>query len=69
LRVEPEADARHPPITYSLQVRRDVPVFKFYGFALLALFLPVLYITFKAISFERARWAESDHPMVLKTEE
>jgi hypothetical protein len=69
LRVEPEADARHPPITYSVQVRRDVPVFKFYGFALLALFLPVLYITFKAISFERARWAESDHPMVLKTEE
>jgi hypothetical protein len=69
LRVEPEADARHPPITYSVQVRRDVPVFKFYGFALLALFLPVLYVTFKAISFERARWAESDHPMVLKTEE
>jgi hypothetical protein len=31
------------------------------------LFLPVLYVTFKSISFERARWAESDHP-ILQTE-
>jgi hypothetical protein len=67
LRIEPEADARHPRISYSVAVRRDVPVFKFYGYALLALFLPVLYVTFKSISFERARWSESDHP-ILQTE-
>jgi hypothetical protein len=67
LRIEPEADARHPQISYTVSVRRDVPVFKFYGYALVALFLPVLYVTFKAISFERARWAESDHP-ILQTE-
>jgi hypothetical protein len=67
LRIEPEADARHPQISYTVSVRRDVPVFKFYGYALIALFLPVLYVTFKAISFERARWAESDHP-ILQTE-
>jgi hypothetical protein len=67
LRIEPEADARHPQITYGVAVRRDVPVLKFYGYALLALFLPVLYVTFKSISFERARWAESDHP-ILQTE-
>jgi hypothetical protein len=67
LRIEPEADARHPQISYTVSVHRDVPVFKFYGYAFLALFLPVLYITFKAISFERARWAESDHP-ILQTE-
>jgi hypothetical protein len=64
LRIEPEADARHPLISYTVAVRRDVPVFKFYGYALLALFLPVLYITFKSISFERARWSESDHPIL-----
>jgi hypothetical protein len=67
LRIEPEADARHPEITYTVSVRRGVPVLKFYGYALLALFLPVLYVTFKSISFERARWAESDHP-ILQTE-
>jgi len=67
LRIEPEADARNPQITYGVAVRRDVPVLKFYGYALLALFLPVLYVTFKSISFERARWAESDHP-ILQTE-
>jgi hypothetical protein len=67
LRIEPEADARHPQISYSVAVRRDVPVFKFYGYALLALFLPVLYVTFKSLSFERARWSESDHP-ILQTE-
>ncbi len=64
LRIEPEADARHPLISYTVAVRRDVPVFKFYGYALLALFLPVLYVTFKSISFERARWSESDHPIL-----
>ncbi|MGA2430935.1 MAG: DUF4178 domain-containing protein [Candidatus Acidiferrum sp.] len=67
LRIEPEADARHPRISYSVSIRRDVPVFKFYGYALLALFLPVLYVTFKSLSFERARWSESDHP-ILQTE-
>jgi hypothetical protein len=68
LRIEPEADARHPLISYTVSVRRDVPVFKFYGYAWLALFLPVLYVMFKALSFERARWAESDHPITLQTE-
>jgi Domain of unknown function (DUF4178) len=67
LRIEPEADARHPLIAYTVAIRRDVPVFKFYGYALVALFLPILYMSFKAISFERARWAESDHP-ILQTE-
>jgi hypothetical protein len=67
LRIEPEADARHPAINYSISVRRDVPVFGFYGWALLGLFLPVLYVTLKSIGFERSRWAESDHP-ILQTE-
>jgi uncharacterized protein DUF4178 len=64
LRIEPEVDARHPLISYTVVVRRDVPVFRFYGYALVGLFLPVLYVTFKSISFERARWSESDHPIL-----
>jgi hypothetical protein len=67
LRVEPEADSSHPSIDYSVKVYRDVPVFGFYGWGLLILFIPAAFLTFKAISFERARWAESDHP-ILKTE-
>ena len=34
LRIEPEVDPTHPPITYSVQVKRDVPVFGFFGIAL-----------------------------------
>jgi hypothetical protein len=67
LRIEPEADARHPNISYSVSVRRDVPVLGFFGWGLLILFIPVVLLTFRAISFERSRWAESDHP-ILKTE-
>jgi hypothetical protein len=66
LRIEPEVEARHPRITYSVTVKRDVPVFGFFGLALVALFLPVLAITWRSISFERARWAESDH-QILQT--
>jgi hypothetical protein len=64
LRIEPEVEARHPRINYSVSVKRDVPVFGFFGLALLALFLPVLAITWRSISFERTRWAESDHSIL-----
>ena len=67
LRIEPEGDSAHPAIGYTVSVRRDVPVFGFFGWGLLILFVPVAFLTFKAISFERSRWAESDHP-ILKTE-
>jgi hypothetical protein len=67
LRIEPEADSQRPAINYSVTVYRDVPVFGFFGWGLLILFVPAAFLTFKAISFERARWAESDHP-ILKTE-
>jgi Domain of unknown function (DUF4178) len=66
LRIEPEADARHPSISYSITLRRDVPVFSFYGLALLGLFVPVLIATLKSLGFERARWSESDHPILQK---
>ena len=64
LRIEPESDARHPAITYTVTVTRDVPVFSFYGWAFLALLVPAALISLKALSFERQRWAESDHPIL-----
>jgi hypothetical protein len=64
LRIEPESDASHPDISYTVSVTRDVPVFSFYGWAFLALLVPAALISLKALSFERQRWAESDHPIL-----
>ncbi len=62
LRIEPEVDPRHPPLVYTVEVRRDVTVPGLFGVAFLALLLPAIAITWRSMSFERARWAESDHP-------
>jgi hypothetical protein len=64
LRIEPEVDSRHPPITYSVEVKRDVTVPGFFGIAFLALLIPAIAITWRSINFERMRWAESDHPPI-----
>jgi hypothetical protein len=64
LRVEPEVDPKHPPIVYTVQVERDVPVPGLFGLAFLALLIPAIAITWRSLSFERARWAESDHPPI-----
>jgi len=62
LRVEPETDPSLPRIAYTVDVIRDVPVFGIYGIAFVALFLPALVISWRAYTFERSRWSESDHP-------
>jgi hypothetical protein len=41
-------------------VKRDVPQFSWFGIALLALLVPVGLITWRSMSFEHRRWAESD---------
>jgi hypothetical protein len=64
LRIEPEADPLLPGLLYSVDVTRDVPVLGIYGIAFLALLLPVVIISFRAYTFERSRWSESDHPPV-----
>jgi hypothetical protein len=64
LRIEPEVDPTLLLIHYTVEVRRDVPVFGIYGIAFLALLVPVLIISWHAFNFERQRWAESDHPLV-----
>lgn len=62
LRIEPEADPRHPPIGYRVTLKRDVTGLAFYGWGLLALLLPAVAIGWRSLSFERSRWSESDHP-------
>jgi hypothetical protein len=68
LRIEPEADPLLPAISYSVSVIRDVPVPGIYGIAFAVLLLPALFISWRACTFERSRWSESDHPpMQLST--
>jgi hypothetical protein len=68
LRIEPEVNPLHPNIVYAVDVRRDVPVAGFFGIGFLALMVPAIIISWRAMSFERARWSESDHPpMKLST--
>jgi hypothetical protein len=70
LRVEPEVDPSLAGISYSIDVIRDVPVFGIYGLAFVALLIPAIIISWRAYTFERSRWSESDHPPVqLSTSE
>jgi Domain of unknown function (DUF4178) len=64
LRIEPEVDPSLSTISYSVGVIRDVPVFGIYGIAFVALLLPALVISWRAYTFERSRWSESDHPPI-----
>ncbi len=64
LRIEPEVDPSLATISYTVDVIRDVPVLGIYGIAFVALLLPALLISWRAYTFERSRWSESDHPPV-----
>jgi hypothetical protein len=67
LRVEPESDFGHGTIHYEITAKRDVPQLSFFGIALLALLAPAALITWRSISFEHLRWAESDHAPISIT--
>lgn len=60
-RVEPESDNRGGIVSYTISAKRDVPQMSFFGIALLALLLPAGLITWRSMSFEHLRWAESDY--------
>ena len=64
LRVEPEGDPGYGATYYTITVKRDVPQYSFYGIALGALLLPAILLTWRSLSFEHMRWAESDHPPI-----
>ena len=61
LRVEPESDFGHGTIAYAISAKRDVPQASYFGIALLALLVPAGLITWRSLSFEHLRWAESDY--------
>ena len=64
LRVEPEGDPGYGVTYYTVTVKRDVPQYSLYGLALLALLIPAVLLTWRTLSFEHLRWAESDHPPI-----
>lgn len=61
LRVEPESDFYRGTIYYSISLKRDVPQASFFGLGALALLIPAGLITWRSMSFEHLRWAESDY--------
>jgi hypothetical protein len=64
LRVEPEGDGGNGTTYYTITIKRDVPQYSFYAIALGALLLPAIVLSWRTLSFEHLRWAESDHPMI-----
>ncbi len=61
LRIEPEGEPFRGPISYIVTLKRDVPQISFFGIALVALLIPAAFLTWRAMSFEHLRWAESDY--------
>jgi hypothetical protein len=61
LRVEPEMTSA-TPVRFDITLRRDVPTFVWLWFAMVLLLIPPIFRTIRSAQFERARWAESDHP-------
>ncbi len=62
LRVEPEMDANAAGVSYEISVRRDVPSVSYFLIAALLLLVPPIFLTFRSMGFEQARWRESDYP-------
>ncbi|MDP3542756.1 MAG: DUF4178 domain-containing protein [Elusimicrobiota bacterium] len=67
LRVEPETDA--PQLSFSVIVRRDVPLKRIPLIALALLLLPAVWAGMRHGAFENTRWMESDHPRTSSDDE
>lgn len=61
LRVEPEGDAKNPPVEYDIVVRRDVPSLLYFLLAAIALVIPPIASGRHGSRFEYLRWQESDY--------
>lgn len=61
LRVEPTSEPNVRPVTYSLQVRRDVPSLTPYAVTFALLLVPPIVLLVRMLSFEHRRLQESDH--------
>jgi hypothetical protein len=61
LRVEPEGDRTGRPVRYRVRVIRDAPTSIWFLAALVLIVIPPVASTWRSATFERQRWAESDH--------
>jgi hypothetical protein len=59
LRIEPESERGSKPIPYRVTVIRGVATSTWFGIALVLLAVPPALTSWRALSFERARWQES----------
>ncbi len=64
LRVEPEVSPGAAPVRYEITVRRDVPRSSWFWLIAFLLMIPPAFTSFRRLSFERQRWAESDYAPV-----
>ncbi len=62
LRVEPELQTS--AMNFHIQLRRDVPCWSPFWWALLLIGVPLVFQTLRWMFFESRRWSESDHPWV-----
>jgi hypothetical protein len=62
--MDPNSPRRFRGVNYEITLRRDVPAYSWFWIAAIFLFIPPILYSLRAFSFERARWAESDHPLV-----
>ena len=61
LRVEPDMAPGARAMEYTLTLRRDVPRYSFFFIAALLVLVPPVFYSLRALSFEHARWQESDY--------
>jgi hypothetical protein len=62
LRVQPEGQTSGATtISYTMVLKRDVPMLSFYVIALVLLALPPVFVALRAVTMERARWKASDY--------
>ncbi|HEX7137630.1 MAG TPA: DUF4178 domain-containing protein [Vicinamibacterales bacterium] len=59
LRIEPEGEPNSKPIQYQVTVTRGVSTSVWFLIALVLVLVPPVVTTWRAMSFERMRWAES----------
>jgi hypothetical protein len=61
LRIEAEGDRTASPVRYRVRVVRDVSTSLWFMIALGLIAAPPILATWRAATFERRRWQESDH--------
>jgi hypothetical protein len=67
LRVEPESAPNAQSVIYDLRLRRSVPSVGLFWAAALLLLIPPALVSWRALTFERRRWQESDFAPASKS--